>query len=108
MNPYIEKLKAYLDQYPRDRENIETVIEVLCHYYTVEHSVENGVIQAEFLDLGPILDKLSRKDNDALFGITMRLCMDYADQAFQAGLRTGLQLFTELYQDTLYTPLLGC
>ena len=98
MNPYIEKLKAYLDQYPRDRENIGTVLEVLCHYYTVEHSIENGVIQVEFLDLGPILDKLSRKDNDALFGITMRLCMDYADQAFRAGFCTGVQLFTELYE----------
>ena len=100
MNPYIEKLNAYLAQYPRDLEDIGTVTEVLCHYYTVEHTIENGVIQAEFLDLKPVLNKLSIQDNDALFAIIMRLCMNYADQAFRAGLSTGLQLLTELFQST--------
>lgn len=98
MNPYIEKLKTYFAQFPQARDSIGTVMEVLCHYYTVENPIENAVIQAEFLDMEPILEKLSLEDNNALFGTCIRLCTAYADRAFAAGLRAGAQLFTELYE----------
>ena len=98
MNPYIEKLKVYLAQFPHKQDDLGSVMEVLCHYYTVENPVENAVIQAELLDMGSILEKLSLEDNNALFGTFIRLCMAYTDQAFFAGLRTGAQLFTELYE----------
>ncbi len=101
MNPHIEKLKAYLAQFPQERDNAGSVMEVLCHYYTVENPVENAVIQAELLDMGPILEKLSLEDNNALFGTCIRLCTAYTDQAFFAGLRTGAQLFIELYEPAL-------
>lgn len=98
MNPYIEKLKDYLAQYPRYREDIGSVTELLCRYYTEENPIENAVIRSEFYDMGRILKKLSLQDNDELFTMVMRLCMDYSSRAFQAGLCTGLQLFTELYE----------
>lgn len=98
MNPYIEKLNTHLAQYPRYGEDMDSVVALLCHYYTEENTIENAVIHAEFLEMEPILDKLSRKDNDALFGTVLRLCREYADRAFLTGLRTGAQLFMELYQ----------
>jgi len=96
MNPYIEKLKVYLEQFPKDREEFSSVLELLCHYYTVEHSVETASIRADLLDMGPILEKLSLKDNDALFCAFMRICDGYVEQAFMTGLRTGAALTLEL------------
>jgi len=96
MNPYIEKLKAYLDRHPKEREEFKTVSELLCHYYTVEHFVERGKLRAELEDMGQILETLSRKDNDALFCAFIRICDGYVEQAFMTGLRTGAALTLEL------------
>jgi len=58
--------------------------------------VETASIRADLLDMGPILEKLSLKDNDALFCAFMRICDGYVEQAFMTGLRTGAALTLEL------------
>lgn len=98
MNPYIEKLKAYLDARSKDREDAEGVLKLLCYYYTVENSIDSTVIRSRFREMDSILRKLSLQDNDTIFRLTVELCEEYIEQAFLAGARTGARLVIELRQ----------
>ena len=96
MNPYIEKMKTYLERHPNDRKEFASVAELLYYYYMVENLVEMPKLRSEIEDMGEILEKLSREDNDALFCAFIRVCGGYAEQAFMTGLRTGAALTLEL------------
>ena len=98
MNPYIEKLKAYLQDLPKNREDGGSILELLCYYYTEENTVDTTMIRARFQRMDTILSKLSLQDNDAIFGLTVEICSEYIKQAFLAGTRTGAQLILELQQ----------
>ena len=96
MNPYIEKMKDYLERFPRERKDIESVIELLCHYYAVDHAIEPTVIRAEFQDMEPILNKLTLRDNDALFRSVLCIATAYTEHAFLSGVCTGAELVLEM------------
>ena len=98
MNPYIEKLKAYLKDWTNDREDPESILELLCYYYTAEKSVDNAVIRSRFQEMESILSKLSIQDNDTIFRLTIEACEEYMKQAFLTGARTGARLVIELQQ----------
>lgn len=98
MNPYIEKMKEYLERHPNDRKEFASVAELLCHCYVVENFVEVPKLRAEIEDMGEILEKLSLEDNDALFCAFMRACNGYTEQAFMTGLRIGAALTLEVQQ----------
>ena len=98
MNPYIEKLKAYLQDIPKNREDGGSILDLLCYYYTEEHTVDTAIIRAGFRRMDSILSKLSLQDNDAIFGLAVEICSEYMKQAFLAGARTGTQLILELQQ----------
>lgn len=96
MNPYIEKLNTHLKLFPKDGDDFNDVLDLLCYYFTSEHSVDTAVIRAKYRDVGEILEKLSLEDNNALFYITASLCDTYAAQAFKEGARVGAALIQEL------------
>lgn len=98
MNPYIEKLQAYLQDIPERREDGGSILELLCYYYTEENAVDTTIIRAGFQRMDSILCKLSLQDNDAIFGLTVGICSEYSKQAFLAGARTGARLILELQQ----------
>ncbi len=98
MNPYIEKLKAYLQDIPKNREDANGILELLCYYYTEEHPVDTAVIRERMRQVGTILSKLSLQDNDTVFSLTVKICDEYIQQAFLTGARTGAQLILELQQ----------
>ena len=105
MNPYIEKLKTYLQDIPSCRENGSSILELLCYYYTEENLIETTMIRARFQKMDAILSKLSIQDNDAIFGLTVEICSKYIEQAFLTGARTGAQLILELQQSEQRPPL---
>lgn len=89
-------MKAYLEDWPEDREKVDSVLELLCHYYTVANSIDNLVIRARLQELNGILQKLSIRENDAVCDLVMGLCDEYIRQAFLVGACTGARLVTEL------------
>ena len=98
MNPYIEKLKGYLQN---SNEKLETgggILELLCYYYTEEHPLDTAVIRERMRQVDAILSRLSLEDNDAVFNLTVQICDEYIKQAFLIGARTGAQLILELQQ----------
>lgn len=99
MNPYIEKLKAFLEtKHPVLKfDDADTILELLCYYYCASNSVDNTIIHCQFHALYDTLPRLSLDEFDAVFAITADLCLSYEKQAFMDGVLVGMQLFKELY-----------
>lgn len=100
MNRYIENLKSFLsEQSPRyGNDDANSLLEMLCYYYTEHNPVDNGIIRCQFKELDTILSKLSFSDNNAVFHLTGTLCAAYEKQAFEGGIAVGWKLYTELNQ----------
>ena len=100
MNRYIENLKSFLsEQSPRyGYDDANSLLEMLCYYYTEHNPVDNGIIRCQFKELDTILSKLSFSDNNAVFHLTGTLCAAYEKQAFEDGIAVGWKLYTELNQ----------
>lgn len=96
MNPYIEKLKDHLKLFPKDGDDFNDVLDLLCYYFTSEHSVDTAVIRAKYSELGNVLEKLSLEDNNTLFTTTAFLCDAHSTQSFKEGVRVGAELMLEL------------
>lgn len=96
MNPYIENLKNHLQLFPKDGDDFDSVLDLLCYYFTMEHSVDTAVIRAKFSEVGNVLEKLSLDDNNTLFQAMVYLCDAYSQQAFKEGVRVGAALMEEL------------
>ena len=100
MNPYIEKLKDHIKLFPKDGDDFNDVLDLLCYYFTSEHSVDTAVIRAKYSEVGNILEKLSLEDNDTLFTATTYLCDAYSSRSFREGVRVGAELMLELQAPT--------
>ena len=102
MNRYIQNLKSFLDtQAPCFRyDDANSILEILCYYYTEANPVDNAVIRCQFKDLNNVLSKLTPTDNERLFSRAVDLCISHARQAFIKGVVVGMRLFTELQGET--------
>ena len=69
MNRYVKSLKAFLaEQTPcYGYDDANSLLEMLCYYYTSDNPVDNGLICCQFKELDNILSKLSLADNDKVF-----------------------------------------
>lgn len=99
MNPYIEKLNAFLEQQPAYKTaDAASVLEVLQYYYTLEHPIDSTLIRCQFHEVDACLQRLTFEENNNLFRLICDLCCQHANDAFLRGLHTGLQLHTQLIQ----------
>ena len=101
MNPYLEKLKAYLAQWPPELgyDDMSSLLELLCYHFTVTHSIEDAIIRSQLLDVDNILKKLSPQEHTAISDKVCDLCMHYSGLAFAEGARTGARITLELLED---------
>ena len=98
MNKYIAKLNAFLEEQSPNygNDDIQSLLEMLHYYYTLENPVDTAVIRCQFKELNDILSKLSLSDNNAVFEQTCSISASYERQAFLEGIHVGLRLFLEL------------
>ncbi len=98
MNRYIEKLKSFLAEQAPNYTPYEanSLLEILCYYYTSSNPVDNAVIRCQFRELNDVLCHLSLAEIDAVCSITCDLCVAHERQAFLDGIHVGMQLFSEL------------
>lgn len=96
MNLCVEKLKDHLKLFPKDGDDFNTILDVLYHYFAMDHPLDNGVIRANFRDMGGILDKMTFEDNNTLFCAIVRLCDEFSKRGFMEGVRVGAVLTEEL------------
>ena len=100
MNGYIEKLKRYLSdrKFEDDCEDGKFLVDILYSYYIEDHPIESEYIKSRYGHLDAILSKLTLRENDEIFKITVDLCDEHTKLAFLNGVDVGFRLFTELKQ----------
>ena len=98
MNRYIQNLKSFLaEQAPCfGFDDANSILEMLYYYYRNDNPVDSATIRCQFKELQDILCRLSFKENDAVFALTVDLCVAHERQAFLDGIHVGLRLFEEL------------
>ena len=96
MNKYIEQVNEYLVD--RVIKNDDSVLEMLCQFYTIDNPVENAEIRSRFYSLDQILHQLTLSENDRVFTLVCDLCQEHMRVAFLKGMQTGFCLSKELTQ----------
>ena len=71
MNPYLEKLKAYVETHPIqfDDECDFPALDCLYWHYSECHNMSNEKTKQASADLNACLEELSLKDNDRVFSL---------------------------------------
>ena len=98
MNPYIEKLKAYLDEQPVNAvyNDAESLLELLCYIYMKDSPIDSATIRYQYQQINSIVERLTFEENNQIFSFTVDMCDVYIRKAFLDGLYIGYHLLTEL------------
>ena len=93
-----ERLKAYMESNPLDTGDPDctTVQDQLYRVYTESHESDPPEIQYGFRELETFLESLPLGDNNTVFNLCCRLCIDYERKAFLDGLQYGAELILKL------------
>ena len=94
MNPYIEKLNAYLAETPL--ADGKSILDQLCYYYTVLCCLENDTIRDGFREIDRVLKVLPFEEQDRVSDLTSDICIECTRIAFLEGVQVGYRLSTEL------------
>lgn len=97
MSKLREKMIAYLSEHPIDfgYSDADTVIEFLYDAFCEARESEPSEIRELSKQLSPYLEKMPREENDAMFGIIIKMCIAHERNAFKEGFWLGLKLDTE-------------
>ena len=98
MNPYIMKLKTYLDENPLDysHSEVNSLLEVLYLFYTENNPVDRSVVKQHFSNLDWIFAELPLDKSDQLFGAICDLYAECERLAFVSAIQIGACLVKEL------------
>lgn len=97
MKEYYEKLRSYLVQsLPADGES---VLEMLYEYHNEHHPYDNEQIKADFNALYENMHGMPLREIDRVIYTVCTLCRDHEKAGFVEGIRTGIQLNTELFKN---------
>ena len=96
-----ERLKAHMEFNPSDTgdPNCGTVLDQIYRAYAESHESDPPEIQNGFRELETFVESLPLPDNNAVFNLCCRLCVDYERKAFLDGLRYGVALMLELSEE---------
>ena len=91
-------MKAYTESNPLDTGDPDcaTVLDQLYRAYAESHENDPPDIQTGFAELETFLETLPLDDNNAVFNLCCRLCVEYERKAFLDGLQYGAELILEL------------
>ena len=98
MNPYIEKLNAYLAEHSPDYcyRDAHNLLEMFYHFYTEINPINNSAIRSHYQKLDGYLQRFTQQEQDALFTIIYHIYADQEREAFMEGIRVGTRLTLEL------------
>lgn len=97
MRSSVEQFLSYLREGTaiRSHEDFDSLLEMLCRYYTEFYPAENESISEAYASILPLIQPLSHKRERRLLFIIGRRCQEHERAAFQEGVRVGAQLTME-------------
>lgn len=98
MRSCVEQFLSYLRDGTaiRGHEDFDSLLEMLCRYYTEFYPAGNESISEAYASILPLIQPLSHKRERRLLFIIGQLCQEHERAAFQEGIRVGAQLTMEL------------
>ena len=98
MDDILKRFEVYIKSHNFDGgdSGCETVLDQI--YQTYADSCENDPpsIKDGFSELGEFLEQLPLDENNRVFSIILRLCIEHEHRAFMDGLQHGAHLMMEL------------
>lgn len=100
MDNIAHRLKAYIDSYPFDSgdSGCDTVLDQIYQAYADSRESDPPAIKDGFAELGDFLEQLPLDENNRIFSIILRLCIEHEHRAFLDGLQYGAHLILELHK----------
>ena len=94
-------LRRYLESQPFDSgdPDCKTVLDQLYRAYAESHEDDPPGIREGFKELDAFLETLPLDDNNAVWNLCVRICVEYEHKAFIDGFHYGAQLMTELREN---------
>ena len=94
-------LWRYLESQPFDSgdPDCKTVLDQLYRAYAESHEDDPPGIREGFKELENFLETLPLDDNNAVWNLCVRICVEYEHKAFIDGFHYGAQLMTELQEN---------
>ena len=94
-------LWRYLESQPFDSgdPDCKTVLDQLYRAYAESHEDDPPGIREGFKELDAFLETLPLDDNNAVWNLCVRICVEYEHKAFIDGFHYGAQLMTELREN---------
>ena len=96
MNPYFEKLKAYIDAHPPNCGDEESVLTMLYECHDESNPNDNEQIKEDFDELYRLMNGMELREMDRIIYPVCRLCRDHERSGFIEGIKVGVLLQAEL------------
>lgn len=96
MNPYIEKLKQQIEEYPPDFGEGNSILALLYDAYNEVNRMDDEQIKAGFNALYQAMNGVELREMDRVIYPVCTLCRDHEKAGFVAGVKVGVLLQSEL------------
>lgn len=99
MNPYFEKLKAYIDAHPPNYGDDESVLTMLYECHNESNPYDNEQIKEDFTELYRQMNDMELREMDRIIYPVCKLCRDHERAGFIEGFKIGVLLQAELTEE---------
>ena len=99
MKECIEKLKQHIADNPPNYGDADSVLGLLYECFNENNPYDDDQIKADFEDLYRQMNGMPLREMDRIVYPVCRLCRDHERSGFEAGVKIGLSLSTELKAD---------
>lgn len=96
MNPYIEKLKQQIKEYPPDLGDGNPILTLLYEAYNEVNNLDDGQIRADFDVLYQAMNGMNLQEMDRIIYPVCTLCRAHEKAGFVEGVKVGALLQSEL------------
>ena len=96
MNPYIERVKQQIKNYPPEFVNGNSVLTLLYETYNQANNLNDEQIKENFNTLYQAMNGMELREMDRIIYPVCTLCRDHEKAGFVAGVKFGVLLQSEL------------
>ena len=96
MNPFIEKLKQQIEEYPPDFGDGNSILTLLNEAYNQVNNLDDEQIRMDFNALYQAMNGMELREMDRIIYPVCTLCRDHERSGFVAGVKVGVLLQSEL------------
>ena len=99
MNPYFEKLKAYIDAHSSNFGDGESVLTMLYECHNENNPYDDEQIKADFNEIYRLMNGMELREMDRIIYPVCRLCRDHERAGFIERIKIGVLLQAELTEE---------